>query len=169
MSALWSARVLRKDDLRIAIELRAIHPDSGEFSTAKRFALRLLYDEAYDYGPGSVLRSRGPLSGAIVLDQTFDDAFMDANAGRFIARVSVEVHRPPIALAAITARIDREVTDLGVRRDDHAVWAARWDERWKAFWAEPANLPLAAYTIDATDPRWLAHLAADQTWESAAY
>jgi hypothetical protein len=41
MSALWNARVLSKDNRRVVIELRAIHPDSGEFQDAKRFAMRV--------------------------------------------------------------------------------------------------------------------------------
>lgn len=169
MSALWSARALRKSDRRIVLELRAIHPDSGEFSTAKPFALRLLYDEAYGYGPGSVLQSRGPLGEAVLLDQTFNDAFMAAHVDQYVEQVAAEVHKPRLDPAALSARIDQEVADRGVRREAPEAFAAAREARWKAFWAEPANLPHATYTIDVTDPRWLAHLSVGQAWDSAAY
>ena len=169
MSALWSARVITKDNRRLVVELRAIHPDSGAFLTPKRFALRLLYDEAYGYGPGSVREARGPLGEAIALEQTFDDAFLDANADRFVERVTVDVRTPPLDVEALRARLDREVGDLGIRREDRAAWSAAWDQRWDAFWDEPANLPVAMYTIDVTDPRWIAHLEVGSSWDSAAY
>ena len=169
MSALWSARVLTKDKRRIVIELRAIHPDSGEFQDAKRFALRLLYDEAYGYGPDLALKSRGPLGDAITLDQTFDDAFLDGNVDRFIERVAVNVQKPRLDEQQLRDRIDRDVAGRGIRRDDREAWSAAWNELWDAFWDDRGNLPMATYTIDVTDPQWIAHLQVGSTWESAAY
>jgi hypothetical protein len=170
MSSLWSARVLTKDNRRIVVELRAIHPDSGEFLATKRFALRLLYDEAYRYGPGSVREPTGPLGEAIALEQTFDDAFLDSNADRFIERVALgNVRNAPLDVEALRDRFDSEVAGGGVRRDDRAAWSAAWDARWDAFWTDPANLPAATYTIDVTDPRWIAHLDVASQWDSAAY
>jgi hypothetical protein len=169
MSALWSARVLSKDNCRIVVELRAIHPDSGEFQDVKRFALRLLYDEAYGYGADMALKSRGPLGDAITLDQTFDDGFMDGNADRFVEHVAVDVQKPRLDVEQLRDRLDREVAERGIRRDDHEAWNTAWNELWDAFWDEPANLPVATYTIDVTDPQWTAHLDVGSTWESAAY
>jgi len=169
MSALWSAHVLAKDGCRVVIELRGIHPDSGEFQSAKRFALRLLYDEAYRYEPDLALKSRGPLGDAITLDQTFDDAFIDANVDRFVESVAVDVQKPRLDVGALRDRLDREVTGLGLRPDDREAWSTAWNERWDAFWADSANLPVAIYAIDVTDPQWLAHLEVSDTWESAAY
>jgi hypothetical protein len=169
MSALWSARVLGKDNRRIVIELRAIHPDSGEFLSSKRFALRVLYDEAYGYGSDMALKSRGPLGDAITLDQTFDDAFLDGNVDRFVERVTVNVQKPRLDEDQLRDRLDREVAGRGIRRDDQEAWNTAWNELWDAFWDERANLPVATYTIDVTDPKWLAHLNVGITWESAAY
>ena len=59
MSAWWSAQVVAKDNQRIVIELRAIHPDAGAFPTDKKFALRLIYDEAYGFAPGLVRQRLG--------------------------------------------------------------------------------------------------------------
>jgi hypothetical protein len=170
VSALWSAHVVAKDSRRITVEVHAIHPDSGELSGAKRFALRLIYDEAYGYGPGSVREVRGPLGEAVQLEQTFDDAFLDANVDRYIARVTVaSVRNAPLDVEALRARIDREVTERGVRREDRVAWRTAWDARWEAFWSDPAQRPSATYAIEVTDPRWIAHLAVGARWESAAY
>ena len=169
MSALWFARVLAKDNRRIVVELRAIHPDSGEFQDAKRFALRLLYDEAYGYDPDMSLKPRGPLGGAIALDQTFDDAFMEANVDRFVESVVVNVQKPRLDVEQLRDRLDREVAERGIRHDDHDAWNTAWNELWDAFWDEATNLPVATYTIDVTDPQWIAHLDVGSTWESAAY
>jgi hypothetical protein len=169
MSALWSARVLAKDNRRIVIELRAIHPDSGEFQDAKRFALRLLYDEAYGYDQAFKLKSRGPLGDAITLDQTFEDAFMDGVVDRFVERVAVDVQRPRLDVDHEGQRIDRELAERGIRREDGERWKEARADLWDAFWKNPDNLPVATYTIDVTDPLWTAHLEVGSTWESAAY
>jgi hypothetical protein len=65
-----------------------------------------LYDEAYGYDPDVSLKpkSRGPLGDAIVLDQTFDDAFMDANVDRFVERVAVNVQKPRLDVEALRDR-----------------------------------------------------------------
>jgi hypothetical protein len=170
MSALWGAEVIAKHDRRITVELRAIHPDSGTFTDAKKFALRLLYDETFSYGPGSVREIRGPLGEAIELDQTFDDAFMDKNVDRFIQHVTLrDLRNAPLDVEALRARLEHELTARGVRRDDRDAWSDAWEERWNAFWSDPAKLPTATYDIDVTDPRWIAHLERGQRWESAAY
>jgi hypothetical protein len=169
MSALWSARVLAKDNRRIVIELRAIHPDSGEFQDGKRFALRILYDEAYGYGSDLAIKSRGPLGEAITLDQTFDDKFLDDSVDSFVERVVVDVQKPRLDVEKLRDRLDREVAARGIRLEDGEQWKDAWNELWDAFWDEPANLPVATYTIDVTDPQWIAHLAVGSAWESAAY
>jgi hypothetical protein len=114
-------------------------------------------------------QSRGPLGDAIALEQTFDDTVMDASADRFVERVGVNVRRPRLDVEALRDRLDQEVAGRGIRRDDSAAWRTAWDELWDAFWADPENLPVATYTVDVTDPRWIAHLTIGSTWESAAY
>ena len=169
MSALWSAEVVSKDNRRVVVEVRAIHPDSGEFLATKKFAFRLLYDEAFAYGPGMVRQSRGPLGDEVALEQTFDDAFLSRNVDRFIDRVTVRGVRNPLDLEALHAELDRAVSGRGIRRTDHEAWHDAWQELWDGFWSDPARLPTATYEIDVTDPRWIAHLDRGQTWESAAY
>jgi hypothetical protein len=170
MSALWSAKVVAKHDRRITVEVHAIHPDSGEFSDARKLALRLIYDESYGYGPGSVREVHGPLAEAIQLEQMFDDPFMDANVDRFIERVTVSgLRNAPLDVEALRARLDREVAARGVRREDRAAWTTAWEALWDAFWSDPAQQPSATYAIDVTDPRWIAHLHVGSQWESAAY
>lgn len=170
MSALWSAEVVAKNDHRVTLEVRAIHPDSGAFSDSRTFAFRLIYDPAYRYGPGLVRRATGPLGEAVSLEQTFDDAFLDAGVDRFIARVAVsDVRNAPLDVEALREDIDRELSARGVRRDDGAAWSGAWQDRWDAFWDDPARLPTATYEIEVTEPRWIAHLAPGDRWESAAY
>ena len=122
MSALWSVEVVAKDGARITLRVAPIHPDAGRYSDGAVFALRLLYDEAYGYGPGLVREVRGPLGEAIALEQTFDAGVMAGAVDRFVRAVAVE-----------------------------------------------PGADAATYRIEVTDPRWLAHLAVGQRWESAAY
>lgn len=170
MSALWSAQVAARDNQRVVIELRAIHPDAGEFPTSKKFALRLIYDEAYGFAPGLVRESRGPLGDAVSLEQLHDDAFLDASVDRFIARVQLgNLRNAPLDVEALRADIDRQLIARGVRREDRPVWRDAWSELWDAFWSDPARQPAATYDIEVTDPRWLAHLQPGSAWESAAF
>lgn len=170
MSALWSAEVIAKNNRRATLEVRAIHPDSGEFSDSRVFAFRLIYDPAYRYGPGLVRQATGPLGEAVSLEQTFDDAFLGARVDRFIAHVTVsDVRNAPLDVEALRADIDRELSARGVRRDDGAAWSNAWQDLWDAFWDDPARLPAATYEIEVTEPRWIAHLAPGDRWESAAY
>jgi hypothetical protein len=170
MSALWSAEVIAKSDRRITVELRAIHPDSGAFDDSKKFALRLIYDPAYRYGPGLVRETCGPLGVAMQLEHTFDDAFMTGNVDRFIARVTLSnVRNARLDVEALREDIDREISARGVRRGDRAAWRAAWDQRWNAFWRDASRLPTATYEIDVTDPQWIAHLDLGARWQSAAY
>jgi hypothetical protein len=113
--------------------------------------------------------SRGPLGDAIALEQTFDDTFLDAGVDRFVERVGVHVRKPRLDVEALRDRLDQEVAGRGIRREDSAAWRAAWDELWDAFWADPEHLPVATYTIDVTDPPWIAHLTVGSSWESAAY
>jgi hypothetical protein len=170
MSALWTVEVLAKDDRRVTLDVRAIHPDSGEFSDTKKLAFRLIYDLAFRYGRGLVRETCGPLGEAVQLEQTFDDAFMDRNVDRFIDRVTLRDQRNvPLDVEELRESIDRELSARGVRRDDGAAWRAAWEEFWDAFWQDPSRLPTATYEIDVTDPRWIAHLEIGSRWESAAY
>lgn len=170
MSALWSAEVVARGDRRIVVEVRAIHPDSGEFIDSKKFAFRLIYDPAYRYGRGLVREACGPLGEAVDLEQIFDDAFLDGNVDRFIERVTLGgVRNAPLDVEAVRNEIDRTLSARGVRRDDGAAWSAAWQERWNAFWRDPARLPTATYEIDVADPRWIAHLELGRRWLSAAY
>lgn len=170
MSALWSAEVVAKGDRRVIVDVRAIHPDSGEFSDGKKFAFRLIYDPAYRYGPGLAREACGPLGEAVQVEQIFDDAFLDGNVDRFLERVTVrDVRNAPLDVEALREDIDRELSARGVRRDAGAAWSEAWQERWDAFWRDPARLPAATYEIDVTDPRWIAHLELGSQWESAAY
>jgi hypothetical protein len=170
MSALWSARVMSKDGRRLVIELRAIHPDAGAFVATGRFAFRLIYDEAFGYGPGLVRELRGPLGEAVTLEQTFDDGFLDHNVDRFVASVAVgQLRNAPFDDAALRAAIDRELAAHGVDRSDPVAWGEAWSERWDAFWRDPARVPTATYELEVTDPRWISHLDVGSHWESAAY
>lgn len=170
MSALWSVEVTARGDRRVVLRVHAIHPDSGEFSDSRTFAFRLIYDPAYRYGAGLVREATGPLGEIVSLEQTFDDAFLATHVDCFIAHVAVsDVRNAPLDVEALRADIDRELSARGVRFDDGAAWSCAWQDRWDAFWDDPARLPTATYEIEVTDPRWIAHLAPGDRWESAAY
>lgn len=170
MSALWSIEVIARGDRRAVLRVRAIHPDSGEFSDARTFAFRLIYDPAYRYGAGLVREATGPLGEAVSLDQTFDDAFLAARVDRYVAQVVVsDVRNAPLDVEALRDDIDRELSARGIRRDDAAAWSDAWQDLWDAFWDDPARLPTATYELEVTEPRWIAHLAPGDRWDSAAY
>jgi len=169
MSALWNAEVLSKQRAAVDVRLRQVHPDSGAFEHGKVFALRLIYDEAYGYGPELARESRGPLGDALSLDQTLDAAYMKAHADRFVQRVEVfDVSGPPLDFDTAHAQVDREVSAMGIDREEPA-WEATWETAWNEVWRDVTRLPAATYRIEVTDPRWLEHLAPGQTWESTAY
>lgn len=169
MSALWKAEVLTKQPDMVELRVRQIHPDSGTFEHDKVFALRLIYDETFTYGPGLARQIRGPLGEAISLEQTSNAAYMAAHADRFIRRVEVrDVSGPPLDLDAARARIDREVASAGIAPGGPG-WDDAWEKSWRELWHDAARLPAAIYRIEVTDPRWLEHLAPGQVWESAAY
>jgi hypothetical protein len=169
MSALWKAEVLTRQPEVVEVRVHQIHPDSGVFERGKVFALRLIYDEAFGYGPGLTREIRGPLGEAISLEQTFDAAFMAANADRFVRGVEVrDVSGPPLDLDAARAQVDREVASTGIGPGQPG-WDAAWEKAWRELWRDAARLPAATYRIEVTEPRWLEHLAPGQAWESAAY
>ena len=169
MSALWHAEVLAKQPDAVELRVRQIHPDSGGFEAGKGFALRLIYDETFGYGPGGAREIRGPLGEAISLEQTFDAAYLAAHVDRFVREVELrDVSGPPLDLDAARAQVDREVASAGFVRGGSG-WDAAWDKAWGALWRDAARLPTAIYRIEVTDPRWLEHLAPGQAWESAAY
>ncbi|WP_437727117.1 hypothetical protein [Sorangium sp. So ce861] len=170
MSSLWSAEILAKDGRVVDVRVRQIHPDSGPFVASKVFALRLLYDEAYGYRPGLVREARGPLGQAIALEHTMDAAHMATHVDRFIERVEVQgAGEPPLDLESARAQVDRDLLSRGIRREEETAWNDAWDNAWRAFWRDGERLPTATYRITVSEPRWLAHLAVGQTWESAAY
>jgi hypothetical protein len=169
VSALWNAEVLAKQPEAVEVRVRQIHPDSGAFARGKMFALRLIYDEAFGYGPGLVRQIRGPLGEAISLEHTFDAAYMAEHADRFVRTVEVrDVSGPPLDLDAARAQVDREVARAGISPGAPG-WDAAWERAWREFWRDAARLPAATYRIEVTDPRWIEHLAPGQAWESAAY
>ncbi|XXY47652.1 hypothetical protein WME91_47375 [Sorangium sp. So ce269] len=150
----------------VDVRVRPTHPDSGPFVASKVFALRLLYDEAYSYGPGLVREARGPLGEAIALDHTFDEAYMATHVDRFIEHVEIHgASGPPLDLQSARAQVDRDLLSRGIRRDDETAW----NDAWQTFWRDGERLPAATYRITVTEPRWIRHLAVGQTWESAAY
>lgn len=170
MSELWSAEVVSKSGVHIVILLRAIHPDSGSFGKSKKFVFRLLYDLAFDYGPGLVLETRGPLGEVVALERLSDDDFLEENVDRYVSQVVIEdIRNAPFEVDELRSRIDRQLIASGLAPDDQTSWNAAWNARWQAFWEDHEGLPTATYKIDVTDPRWIAHLERGSRWESAAY
>lgn len=169
MSTLWNVKVVELGGPRVGLRVWLVHPDAGPFSQSAVFALRLLYDEAWEYNVQMERVARGPLGEEITPDNIEDARWMRANAGRFIADVAlVEELRAPLDEQAIHRRIESALRERGLGPGD-ATWAQDKRAAWNVFWRDPDNLPEALYRITVTDPRWLAHLAPDQTWRSAAY
>lgn len=170
MSALWHVQVLRLEDMEVDLRVCLIHPDAGAFLTEPQFALRLLYDEAWQDDEQFHSVAAGPLAEAISPEQIEDDDWLTDNAQDYIASVTLsDVQREPYDEDATQELIDEQVRAQGISQDNQSEWKRAWNSAWEAFWKDPSNLPVATYTIKVTDPRWISHLKLEQSWDSAAY
>ncbi|HHG84357.1 MAG TPA: hypothetical protein ENJ82_06395, partial [Bacteroidetes bacterium] len=86
MAALWNVTVLKVEGAEATLSLRMAHPDAGEFSTAKSFGLRLLYEQAWDLGSQFQYQALGPLGEAIQESNIYDDAWLFSQQAQFIAQ-----------------------------------------------------------------------------------
>jgi hypothetical protein len=170
MSALWDVEVLRLEGRDVRLLVRVIHPDSGDFPETKEFALRLLYDESFEYGPALTRVPLGPLGAALSVEEVNDRGFLARNVGRFVLSVAVvERRNAPLDLEETRRLIDEELSARGLRPEDGRAWKSAWEDEWKEFWSRTERLPSATYDITVTDADWLAHLSASRKWESAAF
>lgn len=170
MSALWDVEVLRLEGQNVRLLVRVIHPDSGDFPDTKEFALRLLYDESFEYGAGPGRVPRGPLGRALSVDEVSDRAFLARNVGRFVLSAAVVGRRnAPLDLEKTRRSIDDELLARGLRPEDERAWKSAWEDEWIKFWSRTELLPSATYDIEVTHADWLAHLSPGQRWESAAF
>jgi hypothetical protein len=168
MSALWHIAVLEKGPDWVSIEVRQAHPDAGEFPETRGFALRLLHERAWDLDPKFNYRARAPLGAACDNKQVADEDWIDANAARFIAGVTVE---GTAAILDEQAAVKQVATQLGIKDLDQLPDDARerFDDAYAALWKDPARMPARRYRIQVTDPSFVSHLAAGDKWPSAAY
>lgn len=169
MSNLWHIEVLDLVGCQVRLLVRSIHPDAAAFPTSKEFALRLIADRAFRFDESGAYVALGPLGEALAPNSYWNDEVMRQSADGFIASVHLsDVQNAPFDEESSRRQIEARLRARGLTPGDSA-WQAAFDEAWNEFWQTPSNLPSAIYTIRVTDPRWIAHLAPAQQWDSAAY
>lgn len=170
MSTLWKVEVREVSGRRTALRVGLAHPDAGDFSDSRAFALRLLYDGVWTYRLKVGRIALGPLGDAVDADRITDQSWVEAHADRFIVSVEVGgIEGPPFDEGSARQRVDAAVRRRGLAPREGEAWKSAWAEEWRAFWQEPSNLPAAPYVIEVTHERWLSHLEPGRRWESSAF
>ena len=112
MSELFEVEVDEVSETRIELTLVTVHPDAGPFGADDVFALRLLYDTAFEFDPKTIFRGSSPLGEAVTFDQIERDGWMHEHASRFVAAVTVDAPDFPAQMPIGTeAHYEIEVTD----------------------------------------------------------
>jgi hypothetical protein len=169
MSALWNISVLDKAADAVTVQVRQSHPDAGPFPDSLGFALRLLHEQAWELDASGGYKPTSPLGTACTTKQVLDQAWITANASRFIAKLATE---GPVTEALDEDAAIRQVADaLGMGDIDQLSDAERerFDQAYEQLWKDPAKLPARRYRITVTDPAFVSHVAKGARWASAAY
>jgi hypothetical protein len=169
MPGLWSITVLELEHDHVTVEVRQAHPDAGAFPESRAFALRLLHEQAWKLDRGFNYKAVSPLGEACDSRQVLDEAWMDANAGRFIDEIVAEDATATILDEATATRqvaAQLGLGDLERLTDDERE---RFDDAYAELWNDPSKLPARRYRIKVTDPVFLSHLAPGARWSSAAF
>jgi hypothetical protein len=112
MSELFEVEVDELRGTHIGLRLVTVHPDAGPFGTDDVFALRVLFDTAFDYDEDMNYSGTSPLGRAMTFDQALQGSWMREHASRFVAAVTVEPPDLPEEVPTGTeAHYDIEVTD----------------------------------------------------------
>ncbi|MFI6858854.1 hypothetical protein ACIBKZ_02955 [Streptomyces sp. NPDC050421] len=148
MSALWRARVLAVSSGTVELNVHAVHPDAGAFSSSKVFAHRLLAD-----APG--LDGRLPQEGAA------EDA---------VAAVELsQVRNYPFDTEGAKLRVAADVRSSGITPEDQDAWLTAFGRAWHDLWDDVEQVPTARLAVRLSDPSLLTGLRPGTEWESAAY
>jgi hypothetical protein len=169
MAALWNIAVLDRGPDWVTVEVRQAHPDAGPFPEARSFALRLLHERAWELDSSFQYRALGAVGAACDSKQVLDEAWVTANVDRFIAGMTTE---DPGVMALDEAAAERRVAEqlgLGDVAQLGDEDRERFDAAYQQFWKTLSALPARRYRIQATDPGYLAQVAAGDRWASAAF
>ena len=146
MSELFRVEVLRVAENTVTLQLVIIHPDQQRFYTTRSFALQLLWEPTHlSYQQaGKTVYQHDPsaLGQALTVENIQDRDFVLAQQAEFIAAVAL-------------------LETINYPADNYPSSEVDWDD--------VATLPRAVLEITVTEPRWIAHLQAGMTWDSAAY
>jgi hypothetical protein len=169
MSGLWNITVFERGHDWVTVEVRQAHPDAGAFPESRAFALRLLHEQAWKLDSGFNYQAVSPLGEACDSRQVLDEAWLDANAARFIDEIVAEdATATPLDEATATRQVADQLGlgDLDQLTDDERE---RFDDAYEELWKDPSKLPARRYRIKVTDPAFLSHLAPGARWSSAAF
>lgn len=135
---------LEPESMRTRLRVFVVYYDTGGETHAPlpddaSFFLRVLWDKSED----------GPLGREVSVDEICDEAFVDANAYRYVERYE--------RLAACNYPLDsyEGYSDFYYEQDGG--------------WQDEDRLVQADYDIIVTDPKYLAHLVTGMSWGTTAY
>jgi hypothetical protein len=169
MAALWQATILGLSGTELGVSLRLAHPDAGEFPNSVAFALRLIHEPAWEYDGQFQYRALGALGEAVTEQNVYDDDWLAGHAGDFIAEVKIEsISGDPFDEASVVEDIHQGLRDQGLQQNT-LDWDWGFRNAWANHWKNPPVPRVAMYRISATSAKWLNHLVAGQTWNSAAF
>jgi hypothetical protein len=90
MSTLFNVEVDDVSGKTAKLRLTSVHPDAGPFGKDDVFALRVLYDTAYEFTEPFESKGLCPLGDAITYKQVGDEDYAGEHASDFIDSVEVE-------------------------------------------------------------------------------
>ncbi|HEX7838932.1 MAG TPA: hypothetical protein VF469_15750 [Kofleriaceae bacterium] len=169
MAGLWHIEVLDKARDWVTVEVRQAHPDAGAFPESRRFALRLLHEQAWQFDSGFNYQAIAPLGQACDSRQVLDEAWLDANIDRFIAEMVPQDTTGTPLDEATAVRLVADQLGLGDLDQATEEERDRFDDAYHELWNDPSRLPARRYRIKVTDPAFLSHLVPGARWSSSAF
>lgn len=155
MSAMWKVAITQREGTQLLMKVTQAQEQSGDFSASLSFVFRALLE------PLGLRLADGPLRAAIPERASLDPSYIEAHASDFVASAEMVEEREAFDYDWLVEGLEGEGLKQGEDAFRQRVEAAKESFR--------TNPPHAVLKVTATDPKWLAHLAPDLTWDSAAY
>lgn len=166
---MWNVSVINKGKKWIDLEVVLAHPDAGSFAEDPVLALEYLTSEAYGYDSDYNNIPKCPLGEAIDFKESYLPSSLEPRVDEFIENVVIyEAHNVPFEESEAHEKVDQQVLDSGIDRDDDD-WDEAWEDLWRDFWDDKSNLPWARYRIWVTDEKWIEHLTIGQAFDTASF
>ncbi len=168
-SELWKIKILDKSEKTIRLKVYTVHPDAGEVSLHKDFALLLLTEEAYKFDENGKQVPRCSLGELIPFGESYHPENVAPYSDKVIQNVTaIEAGNIPWDYHTMIEEKEDELEAQGVEEGSD-----EWNRQINAYWNELhrtlEKFPYVILNIEVTDPKWIEHLDIGTTFYSAAY